>query len=106
MLGAAASQQPWFEKDLVVSDAWVDCGTMMIDFYLDDAFKSPLDPAIFEDIRGPGALKNLQTIDYAHIGTYDIRYRAYYENYGGTIDIHSQPFQVEILPACPQPTSI
>ena len=59
LLGASATQQPWFEKDLIVSDAWVDCGTMMIDFYLDDAFNSPLDPAIFEDIRGPGALKNL-----------------------------------------------
>ena len=47
----------------------------------------------------------LQTIDFDHIGTYAIKYNAYYEDYPVN-EIESQAFTVDILPACPQPLSI
>ena len=37
--------------NLVNTDQWVDCGEILIDFYLDDGLQTPLDPAIFSDVR-------------------------------------------------------
>lgn len=83
LLGAEESTQPWLVTDLVVSDAWVDCGTMMVDFYLADGSKTPLDGAIFSDRRSPLEFAQLQTIDFSHIGVYNIMYEVYYETYPG-----------------------
>ena len=35
-LGLPATMQPWDFADLVLSDAWVDCGALNVDFYLND----------------------------------------------------------------------
>ena len=83
-LGSAESLQTWDKMlNLVNSDSWVDCGDILIDFYLDDGSKTLLDPLIFSDLRTtvPNEFTYLQTFDFAHIGTYDIKYNAYYENY-------------------------
>ena len=47
----------------------------------------------------------LQTIDFDHIGRYDIKYNAYYQDYSVN-EIESDRFIINILPACPQPLSI
>ena len=87
--------------DLVNTDEWVDCGAVSIDFYLDDGSKTALNPLIFNDNRlpTPPEFTYLQTTDFAHIGTYFIKYYGYYENYPLN-SIESVAFTVVISDPC------
>lgn len=69
--------------DLVNTNQWVNCGDILIKFYLNDGQQTPLDPAIFSDVRASegNEFTYLSSVDFNHIGVYDIIYRAYYELY-------------------------
>ena len=75
-LGAPETLQMWDLSTMVSSDAVVDCGPIVIDFYLNDATETPLDPLIFSDRRAATSndFARLLTVDYAHVGVYDIGY--------------------------------
>ena len=62
------SIQNWTETLLVSSDAWVDCGPLVFEFFLTDS--SALDPLIFEDRRdvATNELVLLFTENYDHVG--------------------------------------
>lgn len=108
LLGATETMQAWDKMiDLVNTDEWVNCGNILIEFFYDDGVPTPVDPLIFDDVRtaSGGEFTFLQTIDFDHIGVYDIIYEAYYESYVA-VKVVSSAFQVEILDACPQPLSI
>ena len=71
--------------NLVNTDEWVNCGNILIDFYYNDGSQTAIDPQLFGDQRpistDAGEFTLLQTVDYNHIGVYDIVYFAYYKNY-------------------------
>lgn len=89
---------------MVSTDAWVDCGNLQVNFYLNDGSKTPLDPLIFKDDRAGGLpfkFTTLQTFDQNHIGDYDISYTIFYEDYTTNSIDNSESFLIQILPACP-----
>ena len=61
----------------------VDCGDISVEFFNDDASKSALDTDLFLDNRNvvPHQFTVIQTSDLAKIGTYPIKFRAYFTDY-------------------------
>ena len=82
-LGDPETLQTWDLTNMVSSDAVVDCGPIVIEFYLNDATQTLLDPLIFADRRAitTNEFASLLTVDYAHVGVYDIGYTFSLEDY-------------------------
>ena len=76
--------QSWQTSQLFFADTLVDCGPISLDFYYDNADKTPLNVNIFEDLRDPITQNQLiikYNEDVSLKGAYAIKYKTYFTGY-------------------------
>ena len=91
----------WNTNNLISKSTLVDCGPLSVEFFNNNAGKTPLDPDIFRDVRSTTQaqqynLASLRTEDDLKIGSYPIKYRVYHTHYPENEVSPKQAFTVKI----------
>ena len=100
-------EQVYVKSDLISPDTQVDCGATVIEFFIDDASKSTLDVAVFEDgTTTDSVFKVLYNEDILKRGSYAIKYRVYQAGYASNFVESDFPFVITLINPCENPNTI
>jgi hypothetical protein len=105
----AEIDQTWNIANILTRATAVDCGPITVNFFNDDAPKSPLDSSIFGDIRvttGAFLFRDIYTEDVSKKGVYPIKFEAYHTNYNSNVATLGTPFIITIIDPCDEPVSV
>ena len=101
--------QPWQASQLFFVDTLVDCGPISLDFYYDNAGKTPLDTNIFEDRRDMSTQNELivkYNEDTSIKGSYAIKYKTYFTNYPDNFRELQNAIIMTIVNPCDAPVDV
>ena len=82
----------------------VDCGPLLIDFYLNDGSKTPLSPLLFEVRDSPDEFVRSFAADNSLADTFEILYTVTLSLFPDISVESAEPFTIEIKQRCIEPS--